>query len=64
MESLLIDLNQAEARMIELKDQAMFWIHLVEWLVITATVMISGLATWTLMVRRRLYREVQTLRYD
>jgi hypothetical protein len=30
-----------------------------EWLVISGTSMITGFVLWTLMVRRRLYREVQ-----
>ena len=41
-----------------LKDQALFWVYFIEWLVTVGTVLMSGLLVWTLMVRRRLYHEV------
>ena len=42
------------------KDRALVWIYLFEWMVTTATALLSGVALWWLMVRRRLYREVTT----
>jgi len=44
------------------KDAAIFWIFVTEWLVVTATAMICASALWSLMVRRRLYREVEITR--
>ncbi len=64
MDSLLLDLREARARIIELKDRAMFWVFMVEWLVVTATLMISGLVLWTVMVNRRFYRTVESLRFS
>lgn len=46
-----------------LKDAALFWIYLVEWLVVSATAMISGMAVWGLMVRRRFFKEVGSTRF-
>jgi hypothetical protein len=40
------------------KDRALFWIFLAEWAIVTSTSMVVGLLVWTLMVKRRLYREV------
>ncbi len=44
------------------KDAAIFWIFVSEWLVVSATAMICASALWTLMVKRRLYREVEFTR--
>jgi uncharacterized membrane protein len=46
----------------EARDAALFWIFLTEWLVVTGTGLISGVVIWTLMIRRRLYREVEVTR--
>ncbi len=42
------------------KDRALAWVYMIEWFSLIATFMISGFVLWTLMVRRRLYREVGT----
>jgi len=47
---------------VRLKERALFWIYLVEWLVVSGAFMLAGVALWTLMVRRRLYREVSVTR--
>jgi hypothetical protein len=47
---------------IRLKDSTFLWIYLTQWLVVTATSMICGFILWSLMVRRRIYREVKTTR--
>jgi hypothetical protein len=39
-------------------DRVLLWVHVINWLVVTATFMISGVVVWSLMVKRRLYREV------
>jgi len=44
------------------KERAMVWVFVVQWLVVGSTAMICGFLLWTLMVRRRLYREVETTR--
>ena len=41
-------------------DSALLWVHMINWLVVTATFMFSGHIVWTLMVKRRLYREVRS----
>jgi len=41
---------------VRLKDEALFWVYLSEWLVVTATGIIAGGLVWSLMIRRRMYR--------
>jgi hypothetical protein len=40
------------------KNRALLWVYVIEWLVSVSTFFISGFLLWTLMVRRRLFREV------
>jgi len=53
--SRLKDLDVDAAK---LKNKALLWVHLVEWSVTTATFLVAGIALWSLMVKRTLYREV------
>ncbi len=39
------------------KDEALLWVYVTEWCTLLATLMTSSYVVWTLMVRRRLYRE-------
>jgi hypothetical protein len=55
-------LQEAFEQAIDSRDAALFWIFLTEWLVVTATSLITGFVIWTLMIRRRLYREVRVTR--
>jgi len=41
------------------KERALMWVYVIEWLVSASTLFISGFILWTLMVRRRLYREIE-----
>jgi uncharacterized membrane protein len=44
----------------QVKNEALLWVYLTEWLTVSGTSLIVGLLVWSLMVRRRLYREVGT----
>ena len=63
LEAAIQDLNSAVERAMQLKDQAMVWIYLIEWATISATFAIGGFVLWTLMIKRRLYREVEQTRF-
>lgn len=54
--------EEAYGLALEAKDAAIFWIFVTEWLVVSATSMVCAFALWTLMIRRRLYREVKLTR--
>jgi len=44
------------------KANALLWVYASEWLVVTGTFLICGFVLWSLMVRRRLYRDVSSTR--
>ncbi len=44
----------------EAKDEALFWIYVTEWCALLGTLMISSYALWSLMVKKRYYKEVET----
>lgn len=62
MEEVLQRISLISQEAVEVKDRAMFWIFLSEWLIITSVAMASGLAVWSLMIRRRKFREVGSTR--
>ena len=45
-----------------LRRKALFWIYVTEYIAVTATGMLCGFILWTVMIRRRYYREVATTR--
>jgi hypothetical protein len=57
---------QATQEVSEAADRAMrgalIWVYVSEWFVVTGTSMASAFLLWTLMVRRRMYREVAVTR--
>ncbi len=52
-------LEGLEEESMVLKDRALLWVYLIEWLAVTGTLLLSGFILWTLMFRRRLYREIE-----
>jgi len=62
LRSALDILGSASRKAYQLKDQAMLWVYLTEWLVVASTGMVCGFILWTIMVRRRLYRAVRETR--
>jgi uncharacterized membrane protein len=53
-------MDQAEIVAEEVKNEALLWVYLTEWLSVSGTALIVGFVLWTVMIRRRLYREVET----
>lgn len=51
----------AEAKRI--KDQALFWVYVSEWLSVTSVSLVTGFVLWTLMVRRRIYKPAGGTRF-
>ncbi len=62
MEEALAWMETLMVEALKLRDRALLWIHLVEWLVVTGVFLLAGFGVWTLMIRRRFYREVATTR--
>jgi hypothetical protein len=57
--SALSALSKAEDVARGEKDKALIWVYLIEWLVSSSALFVSGFVLWSLMVRRRLYRAVE-----
>ncbi len=55
-------LTDIEQKAIEVKNRALFWVYVIEWSAVAGASMACGMVVWTLMIRRRLYREVRTTR--
>jgi len=56
--------DEAEALAKREKDAALLWVYVIEWLITTATLLVSSFALWSLMVRRRLYKQIRTTRFE
>lgn len=63
LDSLSKEVSDIGEEAVRLKDEAMFWIYVSEWLVVSSTASIAGFTVWTLMIRRRVYRAVQATRF-
>lgn len=65
---LLFDLldvfTDLETELLNAKNHAFFWIYLAEWTTILSVGVLCGVTLWTLMVRRKLYREAPTTKYS
>jgi len=62
LEEAYEELGSLAKESVEVKDRALFWIYMVEWLAVSGTCVLTGVIVWTLMVRRRLYHEVDITR--
>ena len=62
LEGLSSRITEISDEAIRLKDEAMFWIYLSEWLVVTSTAVMAGVVVWSLMVRRTMYRSIRATR--
>jgi hypothetical protein len=51
-------MDEIEAEAMKLKQRALMWVYIIEWLTVTSTALFCGIMLWSLMIRRRLYREV------
>jgi hypothetical protein len=58
MNEITTRISEITSDTVKLKDQAMFWVFVSEWLIVTSAGILSGLVLWSLMVRRSVYREV------
>ncbi len=60
MEQLLGDISTLRSDALKIKDRALLWIYVVEWLTVSGTFLVAAFSVWSLMVRRRLYRQVES----
>jgi hypothetical protein len=62
MESMNDKIIEITDHAVRLKNEALAWVYVTEWLVVSSVGMVAGVAVWSLMVRRRVYREVGATR--
>ncbi len=56
-------MEEIETEAMKLKNRALMWVYVINWLTVTGTALLCGMALWSLMVRRKLYREVGHTRF-
>jgi hypothetical protein len=54
--------SEANEEAKKVKDSALLWVYVIEWAVTTSVLILSSFVLWTLMVRRRLYKAIETTR--
>ncbi len=59
MEEVRVRMEELTEESLRLRDRALLWVYVIEYLVVSATSLIAGTVLYTLMIRRRLYREVE-----
>jgi len=62
MQLMETEITLLTAEAVKLKDQALLWVYISEWLAVTSTSIFAGFTLWTLMVRRRKYRTTRSTR--
>ncbi len=62
LQELIDELDSLTEQAVAAKDRALLWIFAAEWLAVSSTSMIVGFILWSLMIKRKLYREVETTR--
>jgi len=62
MDEILKEFQTISAESMKLRKNALLWIYVIEWFVVTGTLFASGFVLWSLMIKRRLYREVSMTR--
>jgi hypothetical protein len=61
-DQLLADISGFQEEAIKLKNNALFWVYLSEWCIITGTSILAGFFLWTLMVKRKYYKQIDQTR--
>jgi hypothetical protein len=62
MDEAISQMEALRSEAMRLKDRALVWVYVTEWLAVSSVSLLAGFAIWTLMVQRRLYREVAVTR--
>ncbi len=63
IQAALEKIVDADVTATKLKDSALFQVYLIEWLAVTGASLLAGSALYSLMVKRRAYKEMKTTRF-
>ena len=55
-------LNDISTKALVLKERALLWVYIIEWFTVTGTLFLTSYILYSLMIKRRLYREVHITR--
>ena len=55
-------LGEAEEQAVEARNSVMAWVFMIEWMTVTGTMLFSGIILHSLLIKRRLYRQVAVTR--
>lgn len=61
-QEIISEYDKLEAKALVLKDRALLWVYIIEWLSVSGTSMLSGFVLYSLMVRRRMFKAVESTR--
>jgi hypothetical protein len=62
MQSVSDRVTEITGDAVRLKNEALYWVFVTEWLVVTSTSLATGFLVWSLMIRKRMYREIKSTR--
>jgi len=57
-------MQDIEELSVRVKNQTLQWVYTIEWLSVTGVSLFAGVMLWVLMVRRKLYREVEATKFS
>jgi hypothetical protein len=55
-------LSDISTKAMVLKERALLWIYIIEWFTVTGTLFLTTYVLYNVMIKRKLYREVQITR--
>ncbi len=62
MDQVLGSFRKVSEEAVKIRQRALLWVYITEYLAVTGTCILTASLVWTLMVKRRLYREVSVTR--
>ena len=62
MKTVLKGFGTLSDQAVKIRERALLWVYITEWFAVTGTAVIVGSLLWTLMVKRRYYKEVAVTR--
>ena len=62
MKDVIQGFQRISDQAVRIRERALLWVYITEWFAVTGTAIICGSLVWTLMVKRRYYKEVSVTR--
>ncbi len=63
LESISPAVKEISSDVVRLKDEALFWVYVIEWFAVSGTGTVCAFVLWSLMLKRKAYRAVTTTRF-